>query len=310
MTPRKLGTTGLDVAPLALGGNVFGWTADEATSFRVLDAFVDAGFNLVDTADVYTRWVPGNRGGESETILGKWLKQAGRRDKIVLATKVGMEMGPGEKGLSRDYILRAVDRSLQRLQTDHIDLYQSHKDDESTPQEETLQAFAEVIQQGKVRAIGASNFTAARLASALAISKQAGIPAYGCLQPEYNLYNRKGFEEELGPLCREQHIGVIPYYALASGFLTGKYRSEGDLGKSPRGNKVKDYLNDRGYRILAALDAVAKENQSTPARVAIAWLMARPAVTARDRQRHEHRAARRPGRGDAIGAGRLGDRAA
>lgn len=277
---RALGKSGLEVKPLALGGNVFGWTIDEATSFRVLDAFVDAGFNLVDTADVYSRWAPGNQGGESETILGKWIRQAGKRDRIVLATKVGLEMGPDQKGLSRAHILHAVEDSLKRLRTDRIDLYQAHRDDPATPLEETLGAFDELIRQGKVRSIGASNYSAGRLAEALRISTENGLAAYQCLQPEYNLCERAGFETELEPVCREAGLGVIPYYSLASGFLTGKYRAEADLARSARGQSVKKYLNDRGFRILGALDEVAARYSSTPARVAIAWLMARPSVTA------------------------------
>lgn len=280
MTTRKLGHTGIDVGPLAFGGNVLGWTIDEPTSFRLLDAFVAAGFNLIDTADVYARWAPGNQGGESETILGRWLKKSGKRDQVVLATKVGMEMAPDRKGLSAAYIRQAVDGSLQRLQTDRIDLYQAHKDDETTPLEETLGAFAELIGQGKVRAIGASNYSAGRLAEALAVSRSHGLPAYQCLQPQYNLCERAGFEETLGPLCREAGLGVIPYYSLASGFLTGKYRSEADLVQSARGQGVKKYLNDRGFRILGALDGVAGRYASTPARVAVAWLLTRPGVTA------------------------------
>jgi len=277
---RKLDNSGLDVGPLAFGGNVFGWTIDEPTSFRLLDAFVGSGLNLIDTADVYSRWAPGNQGGESETIIGKWLKQSGKRDQVVLATKVGMEMGPGSKGLSRAYILRAVEDSLRRLQTDRIDLYQSHQDDPETPLEETLGAFGELIRQGKVRVIGASNYSADRLAEALRASKDGGLPSYQCLQPHYNLAERASFEEGPGPICREAGLGVIPYYALAAGFLTGKYRSEADLAKSPRGQGAGKYLNDRGFRILAALDEVAGRNGSTPARVALAWLMARPGVTA------------------------------
>jgi aryl-alcohol dehydrogenase-like predicted oxidoreductase len=280
MKMRMLGNSGIEVGPLALGGNVFGWTADEATSFRVLDAFVAAGFNLVDTADVYSRWAPGHQGGESETIVGNWLKRSGKRDKVVIATKVGLEMGPGEKGLSRNYIHRAVERSLSRLQVDHIDLYQAHQDDESTPLEETLGAFADLIRQGKVRAIGASNYSAARLAKSLQTSHAHGWPRYECLQPGYNLYDRAGYEAELEPLSLREHLGVIPYYSLAAGFLTGKYRSEADLGKSPRGAKTKNYLNDRGFRILAALDDVAAGYRATPGKVAIAWLLAKPSITA------------------------------
>ena len=278
-TMRRLGDSGLEVGPLTFGGNIFGWTADESTSFRLLDAFVDSGMNLVDTANVYSKWAPGNRGGESETIIGKWFRQTGKRDRVVLATKVGMEMSSDETGLSRAAILRSVEDSLRRLQTDHIDLYQSHKDDPNTPLKETLEAFDTLIRQGKVRAIGASNYSADRLGEALRISRESGLPAYHALQPEYNLCERAKFEEKLEPLCLEAGIGVIPYYSLCSGFLTGKYRSEADLTKSPRGAKVKSYLNDRGFAILAALDEVAERHASTPGRVAIAWMLARPSIT-------------------------------
>jgi aryl-alcohol dehydrogenase-like predicted oxidoreductase len=271
---RKLGQPGLDVSPLMLGGNVFGWTIDQAASFKVLDAYVDAGLNFIDTADIYSTWVPGHVGGESETIIGNWMKSSGKRSKIVLATKVGLPM-PAGKGLKKDYILRAVEDSLRRLQTDRIDLYQSHEDDPSTPLEETMGAFGELIKQGKVRAIGASNFGADRLAEALKFS-----PTYSCLQPKYNLCERAEYESTLEPLVLKEGIGVIPYYALASGFLTGKYRSENDLGKSARGAGVKKYLNERGFRILAALDRVAKAHTSTPGKVALAWLMARPGINA------------------------------
>jgi aryl-alcohol dehydrogenase-like predicted oxidoreductase len=277
---RKLGGSGLEVGPLAFGGNVFGWTADEPTSFRLLDAFVAAGFNFIDTADVYSRWVPGNQGGESETIIGKWLKQGGKRDKVIVATKAGMEMGPDKKGLSRAYLLRAVEDSLRRLQTDRIDLYQSHKDDEATPLEETLGAYAELIEQGKVRAIGASNYSAGRLAESLKVSKDKGLPAYQSLQPHYNLCERALFEPELEKVCQDAGLGVIPYYSLASGFLTGKYRSEADLAKSARGQGVKKYLDEKGFRILKALDDVAARHDANPTRVAIAWLAARPGITA------------------------------
>jgi len=278
---RKLGGSGLEVAPLAFGGNVFGWSADEATSFRLLDRFVEAGFNLIDTADVYSRWAPGNQGGESETIIGRWLKASGNRDKVVIATKVGMEMGLGEAGLSKAYIFRAVERSLARLGTDHIDLYQSHKDDPSTPLEETLGAFTELIDQGKVRAIGASNYSADRLARALRVSKDNNLAAYQCLQPHYNLCERALFEAELEEVCRDGGLGVIPYFSLASGFLTGKYRSAADLSRSGvRGRQVEKYLNERGFGILKALDEVAGRCESTPARVALAWLAARPSITA------------------------------
>ncbi len=275
MIGRKLGNSGLTVGPLALGGNVFGWTADEATSFKVLDAFVASGLNLIDTADAYSRWIPGHQGGESETIIGKWLKSRRNRAQVVIATKVGVEMGPGEQGLSRAYILRAVERSLQRLNTDYIDLYQSHRDDPETPLEETLGTFGELIKQGKVRAIGASNYTAERLGTALQVSASHGLPRYESLQPWYNLYDRPAFEGELAELCRRERIGVIPYFSLASGFLTGKYRSAADLANRARAYRVKDMLNERGFRILQALDAVARETGATPAQVALAWLIAR-----------------------------------
>ena len=277
---RKLGSSGLEVGPLMLGGNVFGWTADEATSFAVLDAFVAAGMDFVDTANVYSKWAPGNQGGESETILGRWFARSGQRDRVVLATKCGMDVGPGEAGLSRSAIIRAAESSLRRLGTDRIDLYQEHKDDPTAPLDETLRAFDDLIRQGKVRAIGASNLTADRLAESLRASRDAGLAAYHSLQPEYNLYDRAKFEAELEPLCVREGLGVVPYYALASGFLTGKYRSEADLARSPRGAKAKGYLNDRGFAILAALDDVSARLDSTPGRVAIAWLLARPSITA------------------------------
>ena len=283
MQQRQIGRSGLHVAPLALGGNVFGWTADEATSFAVLDAFVDGGFNLIDTADVYSRWAPGHQGGESEAVIGRWLKASGKRDRIVLATKVGKPMGDegsGKSGLSRRWIRQAVHDSLQRLQTDRIDLYQSHDDDTATPLEETMVAFAELIAEGKVRAIGASNFTAARLAEANAVAAKLGVPRYECLQPHYNLVERKVYEDELEPLCRAQQIGVINFFGLARGFLTGKYRSEADLGKSIRGGGVKKYLEPHPMRVLAALDAVAADLKATPAQVALAWQMARQGITA------------------------------
>jgi aryl-alcohol dehydrogenase-like predicted oxidoreductase len=280
MLKRQLGNSGLEVAPLAFGGNVFGWTIDEQTSFKLLDAFTDSGFNLIDTADVYSRWAEGNTGGESETIIGNWLKRTGKREQVIIATKVGMNMGEGRKGLSKAHILRSVDESLKRLQTDYIDLYQSHQDDEETPIEETLETYAQLIKQGKVKAIGASNFSAERLAQALKLSEEKGLPRYESLQPLYNLYSREEYEKELEPLCLEKNVGVINYYALASGFLTGKYRSESDLQKSQRGAGVKKYLNERGFRILKALDQVAAEYNSTPARVALAWLIARPGITA------------------------------
>jgi aryl-alcohol dehydrogenase-like predicted oxidoreductase len=253
---------------------------DERTSFRPLDAFVAAGFNLIDTADVYSRFAPGNRGGESETIIGKWLKQGGRRDKVIIATKVGLEMAPDRKGLSKAYIMRAAEDSLKRMQTDYIDLYQSHRDDPDTPLNETLQAYAQLMEQGKVRAIGASNYSANRLSYALALSRRHEFPRYECLQTEYNLYDRAEYEETLEAVCIENGLGVLTYFSLASGFLTGKYRSAGDVANRARGDLVKKYLNQRGLRILDALDHVAKRLRATPSRVALAWLMARPTVTA------------------------------
>jgi len=280
MNKRKLGNSGLEIAPLALGGNVFGWTADEATSFKVLDAFAEAGFNFIDTADVYSVWVPGHHGGESESVLGKWMKQGNRRQDVIIATKVGMEMSPDKKGLSRAHILKSADESLERLQTDYIDLYQSHTDDPETPVDEPLEAYARLIEQGKVRAIGASNYNAERLSQALQSSEQHGYPRYQTLQPLYNLYDRADYESNLEPLCLEKGLGVIPYFSLASGFLTGKYRSEDDLSKSPRGRRVKQYLNERGFRILEALDQVASQLHTTLARVSLAWMMARPSIAA------------------------------
>ena len=280
MTMRKLGRSGLEVSPICLGGNVFGWTADEPTSFAILDAFAGAGFNFIDTADVYSRWVPGHKGGESEIVLGNWFKRSGRRKSVILATKIGIELAPDKKGLSKAYILRGVEDSLQRLQTDYIDLYQSHIDDAGTPLEETLEAYDQLIRQGKVRAIGASNYKGPRLAEAMKVSEQHHLPRYECLQPLYNLYDRAAYEKDLEPVVLNEGIGVIPYFALASGFLTGKYRSEGDLAKSSRGQMVKKYLDPRGFQILAALDDVAGKLGSTPGKVAIAWLMARPGITA------------------------------
>jgi aryl-alcohol dehydrogenase-like predicted oxidoreductase len=280
MNKRTLGRSGITIAPLALGGNVFGWTVNEPTAFTILDAFLEAGFDLIDTADVYSRWVPGNQGGESETIIGNWMKQRANRQKVVIATKVGSEMGSGMMGLSREHILRSVETSLRRLQTDHIDLYQSHRDYADTPIEETLAAYEQLINEGKVRAIGASNFTVERLSWSLTISKEKGLPRYESLQPLYNLYDRAEFERMLAPLCREQGIGVISYYGLASGFLTGKYRSVEDLSKSVRGQRVRAYLTERGFSILAALDQVAARYEVAPASVALAWVMAQPGITA------------------------------
>jgi len=278
MIRRRLGRSALETAPIAFGGNVFGWTVDEPASFALLDAFVDAGFNLIDTADGYSAWVPGNQGGESEAIIGKWLMRSGKRDKVLIATKVAkLARRPG---LSAANIALAVEDSLKRLRVDVIDLYQSHQDDPATPIEETLGAYAKLIEQGKVRAIGASNFSAARLAESAAIAQKYNLPRYESLQPEYNLVSRAGYEAELEPLVRRENIGVISYYGLASGFLTGKYRKEADLAKSPRGQGVKKYLDARGLRILAALDEVAARRGATPAQVALAWLIARPGITA------------------------------
>ncbi len=280
MEKRELGRSGIRIPPLMFGGNVFGWTADEATSFRLLDALLAAGFNAVDTADVYSGWVPGHQGGESETVIGNWLRRRGGRGDVVIATKVGMAMGSGGKGLSRAWIMQAAEDSLRRLQTDCIDLYQAHRDDENVPLDETLRAFADLIQQGKVRAIGASNYTAPRLREALQTSERLGVPRYETLQPHYNLVERGEFEGELEEVCRAEGLGVISYFSLASGFLSGKYRSEADLSKSPRGGSVKKYLDDRGRRVLQALDEVAERYAAAPAQVAIAWLIARPSVTA------------------------------
>ncbi len=280
METGKLGSSGLEVSRVCFGGNVLGWTADEPTSFGLLDAFVAAGFNFIDTADVYSKWAPGNKGGESETVLGKWLKRHGDREKVIVATKVGAEMGPDQKGLSRPYILQEVEASLKRLQTDYIDLYQSHRDDSGTPIEETLEAYAQLVQQGKVRTIGASNYSAERLSQSLQTSRQSGYPRYQSLQPLYNLYDRAEYETKLEPVCQANGLGVIPYFSLAAGFLTGKYRSEADVEGKARGNMVKKYLNDRGFRILAALDRVAQRYSSTLGKVSLAWMLARPSITA------------------------------
>ena len=280
MEHRRLGRSGLLVSPLCLGGNVFGWTVDEKMSFRLLDGWVDAGMNFVDTADVYSTWVAGHSGGESETIIGKWLRQSGKRSQVVLATKLGKPMGEGESGLSKAYMQRAVEASLRRLKTDVIDLYQAHEDDQGTPLEETLRSFADLIREGKVRAIGASNFGAARLAEALETSRARGLPRYESLQPLYNLVERAAYEDELEAVCVAHGLGVINFYALASGFLTGKYRSGADLGKSTRGGGAKKYLTPHGLTVLGALDSVAARIGATPGQVALAWQIARPSITA------------------------------
>ena len=281
MQKRALGKTGLSIAPLVFGGNVFGWTADEKTSFALLDAFVDAGFDAIDTADVYSRWVPGNSGGESETIIGNWLARSKvPRDKVVIVTKVGSDMGQGRRDLGKRWIMEAVENSLRRLKTDHIDLYLSHWPDADTPYEETLEAHAALVKEGKVRAFGASNLDAAQLQASFDAADAAGLPRYAALQPEYNLYDRAGFEGPLADLCRKEEIGVITYYSLASGFLSGKYRSASDTEGRARGGGIKKYLDAKGMAILAALDKVAAETGAAPAEIALAWLMAKPAVTA------------------------------
>jgi aryl-alcohol dehydrogenase-like predicted oxidoreductase len=280
MKKKFLGNSGIQIAPFALGGNVFGWTVDEQKSFKILDAFMAQAFNLIDTADVYSSWKPGNKGGESETIIGNWMKQRGNRNKVIIATKVGGDMGLGKKSLARDWIFKEVEASLSRLKTDYIDLYQSHWDDLSTPVEETLRAYDQLIKQGKVRTIGASNFSKERLAEAIACSEKNKLPRYETFQPRYNLYDRAEYEKEYMQLCVEKNLGVISYYSLASGFLTGKYRSEADLGKSARGGGIKNYLNPRGIRILDALNEVAKKYKATPATISLAWLNAQPGIAA------------------------------
>ena len=280
MQKRKLGTSGLEITPLVFGGNVFGWTVDEPTSFRLLDSFVGAGFNCIDTADIYSAWAPGHKGGESEIIIGKWLKACGRRDNVVILTKLGFSRKDEGGGLTRERILEDVEASLKRLQTDYIDLYQSHVDDKTTPLEETLEAYQQLIKQGKVRSIGASNYLAPRLTAALKTSTEEKLPRYESLQPLYNLADRAGFEKDLQALCLKENIGVIPYSSLAAGFLTGKYREETDCAGAARGARVKNYFDDRGKRILKALDDVAGQLGAKPVHVALAWLAARPAVTA------------------------------
>jgi aryl-alcohol dehydrogenase-like predicted oxidoreductase len=280
MKTRKLGKSDLEISPLIFGGNIFGWTVDQAASFKLLDAFFAAGFNAVDTADAYSRWVSGHAGGESEIIIGEWMKQRGNRAKVIVMTKVGMDMGGGKKGLSKTHILRSAEDSLRRLQTDYIDLYQSHIDDPDTPFEETLGAYAELMKQGKVRAIGTSNHKGERLAAALEVSRKTGLPVYQSLQPNYSLIERADYETNLEPVCVKEGLGVINYFPLAGGFLTGKYRSESDAAGKARARNVTKYLNERGYKILRALDQVAAKHRATPAQVALAWLMARPSITA------------------------------
>lgn len=280
MHRQTLGNSDISISNIALGGNVFGWTIDEERSFQILDSFVGHGFNFIDTANMYSAWVPGNQGGESETIIGNWVHSRGNRDKVVLATKVGMPMGDSSQGLKKSYILAQVEDSLRRLRTDYIDLYQSHQDDASTPMEETLEAYDELVRSGKVRAIGASNFTAERLAASLELSESRGFPSYVSLQPHYNLMERKDYETNLEPLVLEKGLAVIPYYSLASGFLTGKYRSLADLSKSARGGGVKPYLEGHGPAVLSALDKVSAEHSTSLATVALAWLIARNSISA------------------------------
>jgi aryl-alcohol dehydrogenase-like predicted oxidoreductase len=280
MRTKPLGKTGLSVPAIMLGGNVFGWTLSETDSFRILDAAFDAGLTFIDTADIYSTWVPGNKGGESETIIGKWFARSGKRNQVTIATKVGMDMGGGKKGLGAKYMEEAVEDSLRRLQTDHIDLYQSHEDDPSAPLEETLGAFDAMVKKGRARFIGASNYSGARLKEAMETSKREGVSAYQTLQPHYNMMDRAKYESDLAPVAAEYGLAVIPYFSLASGFLTGKYRGAADLSKSPRGGGMSKYLNDRGHRVLDALNAVAKEFSSTPASVALAWLLTQPNIAA------------------------------
>ncbi len=280
MNMRTLGTLGIPVSPIMLGGNVFGWNVDEQTSFAVLDRFADRGFNFIDTADVYSRWIPGNQGGESETILGKWFKRSGKREQVVLATKVGMDMGDGKKGLRAAYIKQAAEASLRRLQTDYIDLYQSHTDDKETHLEETLRAFNDLLQEGKVRVLGASNYDGRRLRAAEEVARNAGWERYQTLQPNYNLHTREEYERDLAPVVAEFNLGVVPYFSLASGFLTGKYKSLADTEGKDRGSRVKEFFDDRGLRILSALNTVAEQTGAKQASIALAWLLSRPNILA------------------------------
>lgn len=280
MKKRQLGQTDLHFYPIAFGGNVFGWTLDEKPSFDMLNGFTEAGFNFIDTADVYPRWVPGNTGGESEAIIGKWMKEKKNRQDLIITTKVGSDMGDGKKGLKKAYILKAIEDSLKRLQTDYIDLYQTHFDDESTAVEETLEAYSQLVKDGKIRWIGTSNMSPERILESLAASKEKDFPSYQTLQPHYNLYAREAYETNFEPIALANQLGVITYYSLESGFLSGKYRTSADLSKSPRGAKMDQYFNPRGTKILETLDAISQEYHSTPAAVALAWLIQRPSVTA------------------------------
>ncbi|KQN27085.1 alcohol dehydrogenase [Sphingomonas sp. Leaf34] len=280
MTLRRLGSTDLKIAPLVLGGNVFGWTADRAASFAVLDAFVAGGGTMIDTADIYSAWVDGHKGGESESMIGEWLKASGKRDDVLIATKVGMLPGDGGEKLAPARIAAAAEASLKRLGTDRIDLYYAHQDDEDVAQEDVLEAFGRLVDAGKVRVIGASNFHAARLKSAVDAAKAADLPRYHVLQPEYNLVSRTKFEGELQDYCVTENIGVLPYYGLASGFLTGKYRTKDDLGQSVRGGRMGELLDGKGKAVLDAMDSVVEATGATHAQVALAWLIAQPGVTA------------------------------
>lgn len=280
MEKRQLGNTDLHIYPVAFGGNVFGWTLDEKKSFEILNGFTEAGFNFIDTADVYSRWAPGNTGGESERIIGKWLKEKKNRHNIVLTTKVGSDMGDGRKGLKKQYILKAVEDSLQRLGTDYLDLYQTHFDDVETPVEETLEAYAQLQKDGKIRWIGTSNMSPERILASLEASAAKGLPRYETLQPHYNLYAREKYETQYESLALENGLGVITYFSLESGFLTGKYRTKEDLGKSPRGGDMDKYFDERGLKILSALDEISNQYKATPAAVSLAWLIQRPSVTA------------------------------
>jgi aryl-alcohol dehydrogenase-like predicted oxidoreductase len=280
MEKRKLGSAGPEVPVVCLGGNVYGWTLPEPEAFHQFDAALDLGLTFIDTADVYSRWAPGHEGGESETIIGNWFAKSGRRKDVILATKVGMDMGEGRNGLKPAYIKQAIEASLKRLQTDYIDLYQAHRDDHDTPLEETLKAFDDLVKSGKVRYIGASNYSGSRLAEALETSRKNGLTSYVSLQPHYNLVEREQFETELLPVVQKYQLGTIPYFSLAAGFLSGKYRSKHDTEKAARGGMVQKYLNDWGFGVIAALDEVANANRSTPARVALAWLIAQPGITA------------------------------
>jgi len=280
MEKRRLGNSDLMVYPLAFGGNVFGWTIDEKKSFEILNGFTEAGFNFIDTADSYSRWAPGNKGGESENIIGNWMREKKNRDQVVIATKVGSLVDSDKKCLTKDYILKAVDDSLRRLKTDYIDLYQSHYDDLETPVQETLEAYDQLVKSGKVRWIGASNMSPERLKESLETSERLNLPKYQTLQPEYNLYSRQNYETKYEQLAVDKQLGVIPYYSLASGFLTGKYRSESDLKKSQRGGGIMKYLNERGFQILKALDIIAEQYSASQAGIALAWMIARASVTA------------------------------